>query len=148
MALVLAGCLVIARVARHVIFSGDDWTFILDRRGWGSDVFLRPHGEHLSALPILAYKLLLAVFGAGSYAPFIALALLVHGVACLLLYVLARRRVGPWAALAPTAVLVLLGPAWHDLLWAFQVGYLGSVAAGLGRWGRSTAYSASDRSLG
>ncbi|MDQ1741462.1 MAG: hypothetical protein QOE53_3114 [Pseudonocardiales bacterium] len=131
-ALVLAGCLVVARVARHVTFSGDDWSFLLDRRGWGAEVFLRPHGEHLSALPILAYKLLLKAFGAGSYAPFMALALLVHGVACLLLYVLARRRVGPWAALAPTAVLVLLGPAWQDLLWAFQVGYFGSVAAGLG----------------
>ena len=130
--LVLAGCLIVARVARHATFAGDDWTFVLERRGWGLDVFLGPHGEHLSALPVLAYKLLLEVFGAGSYTPFLALALLVHGIACLLLYVLARRRVGPWAALAPSAVLVLLGPAWQDLLWAFQVGYLGSVASGLG----------------
>ena len=130
--LVLAGCLVVGRVARNVTFSGDDWTFVLERRGWELDVFLRPHGEHLSALPVMAYKLLLEVFGAGSYKPFIALALLVHGLACLLLYALARRHIGPWAALAPTAVLVLLGPAWHDLLWAFQVGYFGSVAAGLG----------------
>jgi hypothetical protein len=131
LALVIAGCLIVGFEARHLVFSGDDWTFILDRRAWDLDTFLTPHNEHLSALPVLAYKLLLETFGAGSYAPFMVLALLVHGLACLALFVLARDRVGPWAALAPTAVLVLLGPAWHDLLWAFQVGYLGSVAAGL-----------------
>jgi hypothetical protein len=130
--LVAAGCLVVAREARHLTFSGDDWSFVLDRRGFDADVFLQPHGEHLSALPVLAYKTLLEVFGADSYAPFMGLALLVHGIACVLLYVLARRYVGPWAALAPAAVLVVLGPAWHDLLWAFQVTYFGSVAAGLG----------------
>lgn len=131
-ALVAAGCALVGYEARHLTFYLDDWNFVLGRRGFSAQVFLAPHVEHLSAVPILAYKLLLAVFGAGSYAPFMVLLLLVHAVACLLLYVLARRRVGPWLALAPTAVLVVLGPAWQDLLWAFQVGYLGSVAAGLG----------------
>lgn len=128
----VVGCLVVARAARHVTFSGDDWTFITQRRGFTASVFLRPHNEHLSALPIAAYKLLLAVFGASSYTPFMALLLVVHGVTCLLLYIVARRYVGPWLALAPLAILVVLGPAWQDLLWAFQVGYLGSLAAGLG----------------
>ena len=131
-ALVAAGCALVGYEARHLTFYLDDWSFVVGRRGLSAGVFLRPHVEHLSALPILAYKALLAVFGAGSYAPFMVLLLLVHAVVCLLLYVLARRRVGPWAALAPVAVLALLGPAWQDLLWAFQVGYLGSVAAGLG----------------
>jgi hypothetical protein len=130
-ALVLAGCLIVAHEARRLTFTDDDWAFILGRRGHSLGVFLRPHNEHLSALPILAYKVLLRVFGAGSYTPFMALLLVTHGIACLLLYALARRRVGPWAALAPAAVLVVLGPAWHDLLWAFQVGFVGSVAAGL-----------------
>ncbi len=131
-AVTLLGCLVIARASRGLTFSGDDWGFITDRRGFSAGVFLRPHNEHLSALPIAAYKLLLAVFGASSYVPFMALLLITHGVVCLLVYAIARRYVGPWAALAPTAILAVLGPAWQDLLWAFQVGYLGSVAAGLG----------------
>src|SRR5437660_11653873 len=80
-ALVLVACLIVAHAARNVIFSGDDWTFILHRRGFSAGVFLRPHNEHLSALPIAAYKLLLAVFGASSYVPFMVLLLLVHGVA-------------------------------------------------------------------
>jgi hypothetical protein len=132
LALVLAGCILVGFEARHLTFSADDWAFILERRGFSADVFLQPHNEHLSALPVLAYKGLLQLFGATSYAPFMALLLFVHAVACVLLYVLARRRVGPWAALVPAAVLVVLGPAWQDLLWAFQVGYVGSVAAGLG----------------
>ena len=49
----------------------------------------------------LLSECVLHTFGASSYAPYMALLLLVHGVACVLLYVLARRRVGPWAALAP-----------------------------------------------
>lgn len=130
--LIAIGCLIVAHAARGVTFSGDDWTFITERRGFSAGVFLRPHGEHLSALPIAAYKLLLATFGASSYVPFMALLLLLHATCCALLYFAARRYVGPWAALVPAAILVVLGPAWQDLLWAFQIGYLGSVAAGLG----------------
>ncbi len=131
-AVVLGGCLAVAFEARHSTFSGDDWTFVLHRRGFSAGVFLDPHNEHLSALPVAAYKILLAVFGAGSYTPFIALLLILHATACGLLYLIARRYVGPWGALVPTCVLVVLGPAWQDLLWAFQIGYVGSVAAGLG----------------
>jgi hypothetical protein len=131
-AVIVLGCLVIAHAARGLTFSGDDWGFMTDRRGFSAGVFLRPHNEHLSALPIAAYKLLLAVFGATSYVPFMALLLVTHGIVCLLVYLIARRYVGPWVALAPTAILAVLGPAWQDLLWAFQVGYLGSVASGLG----------------
>jgi hypothetical protein len=91
---VLVGCLVVGFEARDGTFTGDEWDFILNRRGFNADVFLGPHGEHLSALPGLAYKALLQVFGGGSHVPFIVLAIIVHGIACLLLYVLARRRVG------------------------------------------------------
>lgn len=130
--LVLAGCAWLGWQARHLTFYLDDWEFVLHRRGWGPGVFLRPHNEHLSALPILAYKVLLDVFGARSYAPFMALLIAVHALACLLLYAFARRHLGPWAALIAPALLVVLGPAWMDLLWAFQIGFVGSTAAGLG----------------
>jgi hypothetical protein len=131
-ALTAAGCLIVAHAARQLTFSGDDWIFITQRRGFSAGVFFKPHGEHLSAIPIAAYKLLLATFGASSYVPFMALLLIVHAINCVLLYLLARRYVGPWAALIPSAILAVLGPAWQDLLWAFQVGFFGSVASGLG----------------
>jgi hypothetical protein len=132
LALVFAGCALLAVEARHLTFNGDDWVFVLDRRGTGPGVLLRPYNEHLMALPILGFKVLLQVFGGRSYAPFIALLLIVHAVACLLLYAVARRCVGPWLALIPTAILVVLGPAWQDLLWACNVAFVGAVAAGLG----------------
>jgi hypothetical protein len=53
-AVIVLGCLVIAHAARGLTFSGDDWGFMTDRRGFGAGVFLRPHNEHLSALPIAA----------------------------------------------------------------------------------------------
>lgn len=127
-----AGCALLAVEARGLTFSADDWQFILDRRSLSLDVLFQPHLQHLSAIPILLYRALITVFGTHSYVPLIALLLLVHGCACVLLYALARRHVGPWAALVPEAILLLLGPAWHDLLWAFQVAYIGSVAAGFG----------------
>jgi hypothetical protein len=131
-ALILAGCGWVGAQAHHLTFNADDWQFVLYRRGLSLDVFLRPHAQSLAALVVLAFKVLLAAFGFHSYLPFMVLLLVVHGVACGLLYVLARRWVGAWAALAPTAILVVLGPAWHDLLFATQMGYIGSVAAGLG----------------
>lgn len=133
-ALLTLGGVVVGLAARGTSFASDDWAFVLGRRGHSADVVLNPHNEHLSALPILIYKALLATFGASSYAPFIATALVFHAAACTVLYLIARERIGRWAALAPAAVLLLLGPAWQDLLWAFQMAYFLSVAAALGAW--------------
>lgn len=126
------GCAVVLREARGTTFLQDEWSFILFRRGLSTGVFLRPHANHLSVLPVAAYELLFATFGLGTYLPYLLLLVALHAVTCLLLYVLLRRYMGPWVAIAPVAIMVVLGPAWHDLLWAFQIGYLGSAAAGLG----------------
>ena len=48
-----------------------------------------------------------------------------------LLFSLLRRNVHPILAASGAAYLMLLGPAWQDLLWPFQVCFLGSVAGGL-----------------
>ena len=129
---IACGCALLLWEARGATFAQDEWSFILFRRGFSADVFLRPHVNHLSVIPIAAYKLLLAIFGLTAYLPYILLLLLLHATACLLLYVLLRRYVGPWAAVAPVAIVAVLGPAWHDLIWGFQIGFVGSVAAGLG----------------
>ena len=49
-----------------------------------------------------------------------------------LLFFLLRRKIHPFAAGALPALLMLLGPSWQDILWPFQIGFLGSVAGGLG----------------
>jgi hypothetical protein len=132
LAVLAAGAAIVAWEQRGLTFVGDDWSFLLDRRGHGIDVFLQPHTEHLSAGPILAYKALLQVFGATSYRPYALLSVALSTLVAALVYVAARPRVGPWAALAPAAVLATFGPGWNDLLWGFQAGYFGSLAAGVG----------------
>ena len=60
--------------------------------------------------------------------------LVVAELACAaLLFTYASRRVGPFAALLPTALLLFLGPAWQNLLWPFQVAWFLSLGAGIGR---------------
>jgi hypothetical protein len=135
--IVLAAMLVITAAvllleARDTTFVLDDWQMVTERRGWGPGTFLTPHNEHLILAPVAIYKALLLIFGAGSYLPFLLVTIALHLTACTLLYVYARPRIGQWAALAPTAILLLLGPAWNDLLWAFQMTYFGSIAAGVG----------------
>jgi hypothetical protein len=117
---------------RKFTFQGDEWDFLMHRRGHSLAVFLTPHNEHLSALPILAYKVLFGIFGARSTVPFRLLDALLATLCATLVFVLVARRMSGWVALAAGAVMLFFGPGWQDILWGFQIGYLGSLAAGLG----------------
>jgi serine acetyltransferase len=116
----------------HLTFFGDEWEFLLNRRGWSVGVFLDPHNDHIALLPISIYKLLLAIFGMDSALPFQVVSTLVFLLSAVLLFVYVRRRVGDWLALLGSALILFLGAAWTDLLWSFQIGFSGSIAAGLG----------------
>ena len=50
----------------------------------------------------------------------------------MLLFVYVRRRVGDGLALLGCVLILFLGAAWTDLLWSFQIGFSGSLAAGIG----------------
>ncbi len=133
----LAGAMVAAAalilyVGRGTGFWFDEWNWVFARRGWNADALLAPHNEHLSLLPVLVFKLGFVTVGLKSYLPYRLVALALHLTCAGLLYAYARPRVGAAAALACAIVLLFLGPAWQDILWAFQIGYLGSLAAGLG----------------
>jgi len=108
----------------------DDWEFLLYRRDF--DSVFEPHGPHISVIPVLIYKGLLATVGMDSAFPFRVVSVGAFLISCLLLFVYLRRRVGQWPALAATAIVLFLGAGWEDLLWAFQIGYFGSMATGLG----------------
>jgi hypothetical protein len=113
-------------------FYYDEWNFVMNRRDWDVDTFLRPHAEHPVLIPVLVFKLLIVTVGLDSYGVYRALLLLAHVICVVLVYVLARERVEPQLALAAAAVVLFLGTAWHDLLVPFQIGFLLSIAAGLG----------------
>jgi hypothetical protein len=48
-----------------------------------------------------------------------------------LLFEVVRRRAGDAVALGAAALLMVLGAGWENLLWAFQIAWLASVASGL-----------------
>ena len=127
-ALLLFTAAVVLRETRDTTLWGDDMGWALNRR---SGSLLRPHNGHFSLIPLLLYRALFATAGLTDYLPYRVMITVGHLAVGALLYVYARRRIGPIAALLPTAVLLTLGPAWQNFLWPFQIAWLISLSAGL-----------------
>ena len=130
----MAGFVVLLYANRDQWFVGDEWAFLGHRGLVGADRGLfEPHNEHWSTVPILVYRALYTAFGVHSYLPYVLVLVLLHlAVAHLLWRVLRRCGVDPGVATAMVCVFVLLGAGYENLLWAFQIGFVGSVACGLG----------------
>jgi MFS family permease len=133
----LLGLLLAAAAAVLLVYSSglapfqDSWEFLMHRRAFTVDALLEPHNEHIVLVPVLIEQLLLRLFGIGSTLPeFVVLTALLLATAALL-FVYVRRRLGPWPALIAAALALFLGPAWQDLLWPFQIGFVGSALFGL-----------------
>jgi hypothetical protein len=130
--LMVVGAVNLYRKGLGLTFNYDEWNWVMNRRGWSAATLLDPHNEHLSLVPVLIFKLLFVTVGIDAYWPYRVALILVHLVCVALVFVLVRRRLGDVFALVLAALILFLGSAWQDLLWPFQIGYLGSVAAGLG----------------
>jgi hypothetical protein len=112
-------------------FFADEWNVIL-RPDLSPESLLQPLNEHIVAGQVLVVKALLAIFGMGSTLPF-----RVANITCLLIvagltYSLVARRLGALVAALVAVVLVMLGPAWEDLLWPAGISFMGAMAGGLG----------------
>lgn len=112
-------------------FFQDSWEFLMHRRDPSAATLLDPHNEHIVLLPVLIAQASLRLFGMDSMTPELVLLVGLQLAAAALLFVYARRRLGPWPALFAATLLLFLGPAWQDLLWPFQVGFVGASACGL-----------------
>jgi len=133
--IVLIGSVFLLLQARHLWFFGDDWAFLLARHPGERPLedLMRPHNEHWSAVPVLLFRTVYALFGMQHYLLFAVLPIAAHAVVCLLFFLVQRRSgVHPWVAVGVTAVLVFLGAGAENLLWSFQVGMLSSAVFGLG----------------
>jgi hypothetical protein len=132
LALSVATIVALIVVGRHLTFWQDEWAFIgAEPSSIGS--WLTPHNEHWSTVPLLLYRAILGVVGLHSYLPYLALLAAMHVVATGGAFVLLARRLPPWAALLGVVPLLVLGSGYQNLVWAFQIGFVGSVAAGT--WG-------------
>ncbi|HEY8637148.1 MAG TPA: hypothetical protein VIL81_07785 [Candidatus Limnocylindrales bacterium] len=132
LALSIATIVALIVVGRHLTFWQDEWAFIgAEPTSIGS--WLTPHNEHWSTVPLLLYRAILGVVGLHSYLPYLALLAAMHVIAAGGAFVLLARRLPPWAALLGVVPLLVLGSGYQNLVWAFQIGFVGSVAAGT--WG-------------
>ena len=129
-AMALSGGLLLHWFSR-ITFWRDEWGFLLHRRGWSVGTFLDPAVEHLAAIPILIYKVLLGITGMDSPRAYQVVAVLLFLLSVALLFVYARERIGEWLALAGVLPILFLGPSWSDLLFPYQIGFFGSMACGL-----------------
>jgi hypothetical protein len=109
----------------------DEWDWITRRRGLSADTLLAPHNGHLSVVPVLLYKTLLQTAGLDHYWVFRTVLALLHLGCAVLVFVLARGRVGAQGALFAAGFVAVLGSAGDDLLWAFQIGFVVAVLFGL-----------------
>jgi hypothetical protein len=126
-----AAAAVLLSYGSDLSFFQDSWEFLMNRRDPSVANLLEPHNEHIVLIPVLITEASLRLFGMESMTPELVLlvALLLGNAA--LVFVYARRRLGPWPALFAAVLLLFLGPAWQDLLWPFQVGFAGAALFGM-----------------
>lgn len=127
----LVAGVVLLYLARSMTFFQDEWGSITF--SGGPIDFIRPVNEHWSTVPLLLYRATFAVFGLHSYLPYVAEVIVLHLVAVGAAFVLIRRRGGWIVATLACIPLLFLGSGSENLFWAFQTGFVGSVAFGL--WG-------------
>ncbi len=119
-------------LTRGYTFYFDEWDFIQNAPDWSWTSYLQPHNEHPVMLPRLIYAALLSTFGLRIYMPYMLVLMALHAAGAVLLFELVRRRAGDLVGIACAALLLVLGAGWENLLWAFQISFVGSVASGLG----------------
>jgi len=133
-------------IGRSDWFYIDEWDFLAARRAGDLGDLFRSHNGHWTTLPILAFRVLYALFGLRTYAPYrIVIVVLYLTAAALLLVVMRRTGVQPWIATSAATFFALFGAGWENIVMPFQITFTGSLVFGLayllladrdGRFGR------------
>ncbi len=124
---------------KDLTFSGDDIFYYarlitdngVTHQAGGLEYFFVPHNGHLQILGKLIYRGLFLTVGA-DYTVFRAMEVLAALVSVLLLFILLRRRVRPYAALIPCVLMLFFGYGEGSYLWPFNIHTIGALAFGLG----------------
>jgi len=130
-AVLVASAAMLLALGAGTTFFQDTWGLLLDRQGFNAEAFFKPHNEHIAVFPTALEKLEVALFGMTSSVPERIVMTLGVVTAAALLFVYVRRRIGDWPALIATVLLLFLGPAWADMIWPFQIGFVGSALFGI-----------------
>ncbi len=118
--LLLGAAIVVA--AAFVFWLERGGTFAWDEFPWAEEAglqpissFFQPYGGHLIALPYFVYWAVLKTFG-WSFVVFSILQVVGLSAIATLVYIYAKRRLGPILALAPPLVLLFFGSSWLVLM--------------------------------
>jgi hypothetical protein len=130
-AVLAAGAVMTLVLTWQLTFWQDTFDFLILRRDITWDTVFTPHNEHIIVFPTLIEQAIMRIFGLGNAHPEYILLTVFLIVTALLLFDYVRRRLGYWAALFATILVLCLGPAWEVLLWPFEIGFIGSVLSGL-----------------
>ena len=138
----VAGLAIILALQRSQWFFFDEWAF-LKLKGPG---LLEPHVGHWSTSPMLVFEGLRGVVGLHSYFPYAVIITLIHlAIVHLVWRITLRSGASGWIATTATTVFVFLGAGAENILWAFQIGFLGAIALGLLAFWLATADVVSTR---
>jgi hypothetical protein len=129
-----ASVALIAVEARNTAMQSDEWSYVyrLASQPLLPAIFNPPSGNYLVALPMLIYAGLLHTFGMASYLPYRIVGLALLLAADLLFFDLARRRIGPLAALPPAILLLFLGSGSELVVVPTRMPSQVALTAGLG----------------
>jgi hypothetical protein len=118
---------------REQWFFFDEWDFLSARRLDSAEALLDEHNAHWSTVPIIGYRILYRVVGLHHYWPYQMLTITAHLASAVLLRVVMRRAgVPPWLSTASAVVFLYFGTGRENIGWAFQIGFTGALAFGLG----------------
>lgn len=129
------GIAVLVWAGRDQWFIRDDWAFLFSRDrfrevGGIDTMLLEPQDGHWMTWPILTFHAIRAVFGIGSYLPYLIVLWLTHvGIVLLARGWMRRLGVSAWTTTLMTAVLFVFGAGWENLLFAVQIVYNFSLLA-------------------
>lgn len=133
-AMMLIEAALLLYMGRGLSFFYDDWDLVTHDYGGGIHSLLAAHVGNPVLFPVAIYKVLFHLVGLDHYTVFLLVVVILHLTCGGLVFVLAAKRIPRAPALLAAALILFLGAAWEDLLWAFQVTYMLSVAGGLAAW--------------
>ena len=128
-ALMAGSVLLLYVVGRNQWFIRDDWAFIFTRErvhqtsGLASMLFMAQDG-HWMTVPILIFRAIHAVFGTGSYWPYLLSAMACHfGIVVMVRNFSLRVGVSQWTATILSGTLAVFGSGWENIVFAVQLTY-------------------------
>ncbi|HWM12439.1 MAG TPA: hypothetical protein VNO82_23970 [Solirubrobacteraceae bacterium] len=110
----------------------DEWLFALEYDDNSLGDIIEPTNGHPTLVPVLVYRLLFATVGIDGSAAYRAVGVGGHLLVVAVLFVYTLRRAGAAVALVAAVLILFLGPGWQNIVWGLQIGWLVSIAGGLG----------------